>query len=221
MKKEIIKFGSLCLCCLLIILSCQKEELILNDGSEEEVLPKALSEMVMKVVIHDGSYDDVVDGGNCFSIDIPYAIELNGEEKIISSRNDYASIQTSDQISIKFPIMVTTYNHKSKVVKSESELLALASICLADDEDIECVDFVYPFTFNVFDEARNRFKTVEVFHDRQIYEFMTSLDEKTIVAINYPIDLALYDGRNEEAGHNEALMATIIKVINVCDENDN
>ncbi|GAA4112831.1 hypothetical protein GCM10022393_11450 [Aquimarina addita] len=205
-----------------LLISCQEEERELIDPTIDDTITQdsTLAGLMKNVVTHDGSFDDLVDKGNCYSINFPYFILHNGNLKEITHTADYAEILDSDTIQIQFPVTVTTYEYKEEFIETSTELNALASSCLSDDEDIECIDFVYPFNLSTFNANTNLLNTIEVLHDAQVYKFMDEMDDQTVMSINYPIQLVLHNGDHTTSGHNEQLVATILDFIESCNEND-
>lgn len=209
--------------CIFLMVSCQKEEIEIIDPSLDNTIPKdsQLAKMMKNIVTHDGSYDDIVDQGNCFSINFPYTIILNAiEEIVIDQIEDYDLLHQSDIIQIEFPITITGHDHVKKVVENNLQLRLLTETCKLDDDDIECVDFVYPFVFATFNSQTNIFSTVEVLHDSQVFGFMENLDANTEVALKYPIRLKLTNGAFLETTHNTELLSEIESFESSCDEND-
>ncbi len=208
--------------CGLVLISCQEEEQEIIDPTIDNTIPQnsRLAGLMRNIVTHDGSYDDVVDGGNCFSINLPYTIILNTQPTIIDSIEDYNQFSSSDDIEIQFPIKITTANHVVETIENKNDLNALANTCEIQDEDIECVDFVYPFVFATFDSGSNILGTTEVFHDAEVFGFMGSLNDNTVVSINYPIQLLLSNGEFLEVAHNTDLLSGIEAFEQSCEEND-
>ncbi|WP_378177687.1 hypothetical protein [Aquimarina sp. SS2-1] len=208
---------------LLLFASCQQEEREVIDPTLDNTIPKnsELAVLMKNIVTHDGSYDDIVDKGHCYSINLPYVILRNGIDPIIISQiEDYDQLQQSDNIQIQFPVIVTRDDHTEEFIANDEELQSLASSCQIQDDDIECIDFVYPITFSTFNSNNNNIGTVEVLHDAQVFSFMENLNENTVVAIKYPINLRLSDGEFVSAGHNEELVSRILAFETSCDEND-
>jgi hypothetical protein len=224
MKKLGYWFIGLFVSCAFFMISCQEEERELIDSTlDNNAIPKdsQLAKLMRNIVIHDGSYDDLVDGGNCYSINLPYFIIRNiTEEIIIDEIEDYNRLNQSDDIKIKFPITVTRDNHLEEIIENDIELQLLANSCETQDDDIECVDFVYPFRFATFNSDNNIISTIEVIHDAQVFGFMENLDESTVVAINYPIRLLLSTGEYLDATHNDELLSRILAFETSCEEND-
>jgi len=208
---------------IFLMVSCQKEEREVIDPSLDNTIPKdsQLAKLMKNIVTHDGSYDDIVDQGNCYSINLPYTIILNSIEEIeISQIEDYDFLHQSANIQIQFPITITGHDHVEKIVANDEQLQLLSDTCKLDDDDIECVDFVYPFVFTTFNTETNALNTIEVLHDAQVFGFMENLDDNTVVSLKYPIRLKLTNGELLETAHNTELLSEIQSFETSCDEND-
>ncbi len=205
-----------------MLISCQEEEREFIDPNEDNTIPRnsQLASLMKNVVTHDGSFDDVVDKGNCFSINLPYTIVLNDKEFEIKQILDYQEITDTDQIEIKFPITITTSNHIEEKVQSDDELKTFIDSCTTNDDDIECIDFVYPILLSTFNSNSNQLNTIEVVHDSQLFTLMNATDAEVSMSIQYPIDLRLHDGSDTDVNHNTDLMNKILEVASSCDEND-
>ncbi len=219
---KIKKVVILLLCSVLVGISCQKEEREFIDESQDNTIPQnsRLAGLMKNIVTHDGSYDDVIDGGNCYSVNLPYTISFNGNEKKIVSIQDYNTIHSSDIIQIEFPITITMHDYVEKKIENKSQLESLAALCSTQDDDIECIDFGYPFKFTTFNSSTNSFKTIEAIHDAQVFGFMSDLDENVSVSIKYPITMILHNGEHTSTAHNTELLSTISDYAVSCDEND-
>jgi len=206
---------------LFFLLGCQQEERVIVTPPEDAIEKNSELAITMKrVVTHDGSYDDIVDKGNCYSIDLPYDIVRNGELYTIESAADYNTILPDDDIQISFPITVTTHQHQQVLVTSNSALDILSSTCTVNDDDIECIDFSYPIKIAVFNNETNEMSVEVIEHDSRFYNFMENLEEHTLISITYPIELLRYDSNILDATHNEELLQEITQVIDACDEMD-
>ncbi len=206
-----------------VFLACQEEERELINPDMDTTIPRnsQLADLMTKVSIHDGSYDDVVDNGHCFSINLPYSIILDGEEYVIDELSDYDILNDNSSIEIIFPLKITFSNHIERILDDIIALQDLAKTCSPQDDDIECIDFVYPITFSTFDSTRNRLETLDIGHDSAMFEFMSKAETNISISINYPINLLLYNGQTIAAQHNIALEDSIKNAVFICDENDN
>ncbi len=207
---------------VILLISCQEEEREFINPDIDITIPRnsQLAGLMKNVVTHDGSFDDIVDQGHCFSVKLPYRILLNGDELVITSNLDYQNISTTDSIEIQFPIRIIQSNHQENLVENLAELENFRNNCKSNDEDIECIDFVYPILLSTFDSTSNQLKTTEIGHDSQMFSFMLDVNQTTSISINYPIKLLLHDGAEIEAQHNTDLLNEILDAASVCDEND-
>jgi len=206
-----------------LVISCQKEERERINPELDNTIPKdsPLAKLMRNVVTHDGSFDDLVDEGNCYSINLPYTIILNSTEEIVIDQIvDYNRLSQSDNIQIQFPITITRHDYVEEIIESKIDLQVLSNQCQQIDDDIECLDFVYPFVFKTFNSSTNVFDTVEVLHDAQVFGFMDNLDKNTAVALDYPIQLLLHNGELLETTHNDELQSEIESFEASCEEND-
>jgi len=201
----------------ILLISCQKEEKELVDLSEDAIdRESVLAKTMEKVVISDGSFDNVVDKSDCYSINIPYRILHNGQERMIMKQEDYSSIHSTDDVQILFPIKITFHDYAERQVSSKTELESFSLTCNTVVDDIECIDFVYPIKISLFNTVTNKFSTTEVGHDKQLFQLMTNLDQNNKIAIRYPIALRQFNGINVGAGHNKELLERILKVATSC-----
>ncbi len=219
MKTRILIF---CLAAIMSLMGCQDEEREIIDPTIDDTIPRdsQLANLIKNVVTHDGSFDNIVDKGHCFSIKLPYMVLRNQEEFLIDDLNDYQLLTDTDNIQIQFPVVVTLFNYQEVDIENQTQLDALSNACVANDPDIECIDFTYPIRISTFDSRTNRLETLDLFHDSEMFEFMDQADETVSMSINYPIDLLLHNGQSSQAQHNTALLNAILEVATACDEND-
>ena len=205
-----------------VCISCQKEEreVVGSETDSNTPLELELVEVIKKVVLHDGSFDDIVDTSNCFSINIPYSIFVNNEKIAITSADQYAQLTESDEIEIQYPITITSSDHSQTTLNDQRELEDLKITCSMIDDDIECIDFVYPFEISTFSSTTNQFSTLEIIHDTMLFGVISDNTTETSISINYPINLRLHNGQFHSAAHNTDLHNAILNQSSVCDEND-
>ena len=205
---------------IFLLNACQQEESLTIDASEGIATDAPLSKLLQNVATHDGSFDDIVDHSNCFSINLPYSILKNNTLLLIDDIDDYFQIESNDDIEIIYPITVTTEAHKEIYIEDQITFNNLSNRCIEDDEDIECIDFLYPIKISLFNTQRNSIQTMDMNHDRQFYNFIEALDPGTLLRINYPISLQLFTSERIDANHDLELTDQILGAIAICDEND-
>ncbi|WP_088341579.1 hypothetical protein [Robiginitalea sediminis] len=213
--------------------SCQEEFEEVNTSSTEGASFKADSEtalLIEKTSSLDGSFDNIVDGSSCFALNFPYTVNVNGIDITIDSRQDLHLIEEIfdefdediDILEILFPITITLADHSEIVIENKQALAELARECIegGDDDDIECIDFVYPITFYTFDVNNTQTGTVTVESDMQMRRFFHELEDGDVVSIDFPVTLIKFDGTEIQVNSNAELAAALRMAKDACDEDD-
>ncbi len=216
----------------LVFASCQLEEPFApqNKLQEEASMSSVATNLMERTVSNDGSHDNIVDGSSCFDIRFPYTVSVNGVEIIINSEDDLELIEAvfdaveydDDILDIIFPITITLADYTEVKINSLEELREIASKCIegGDDDDIECIDVVYPVTFFTFDPNFQQTGTVEVNNDREMRRFFAGLSATDIISIQFPVMFEMYDGTKVTVNNNDELVDAIERAIEACDEDD-
>ena len=212
--------------------SCQDEFEVISTGEEPQAIManSSTAVLVQKTATRDGSFDNIVDGASCIDIKFPYTVEVNGLELTINSREDLYLIEEifdeidddDDFLEILFPITITSGDFTEITINGIDDLRELAAECKegGEDDDIECVDFVYPMTLFTFDINLEQTGSVIVESDKDLRIFFGGLDDNDLVSFDFPITLELYDETKVEVNNNEELARVIENAKDACDEDD-
>lgn len=212
--------------------SCQDEFEVINTGTEPQAITanSSTAQLIQHTSSNDGSFDNIVDGTSCFDIKFPYIVEVNGLELTIDSREDLHQIEEIfdaidddlDFLEILFPITITAGDFSEITINGLQDLRELAAECKegGDDDDIECIDFVYPMTMYTFNVNLEQTSNVVVKSDRDLRIFFKDLDENKLISFDFPISLKLYDGTTVTVANNEELAREIENAKDNCDEDD-
>jgi hypothetical protein len=220
---------------LLMVMSCQEEVVEITEPTEGEALvaTSELTSLMKSTSTKDGSEDNIIDNANCLSVNFPVSVIANGVEIIINSKEDYTLIETAfnesddddDSLEIVYPITVTLSDFSEIKVNNRQELLVLVQQCTGenqDDDDIECIDFQYPFSFSVYNTSFQVIDVVTIESDRQLFSFIYRVRQREVVAsINFPITMVLSDGSTVVVNNNQELQQTIKAAKDTCNEDDN
>lgn len=220
----------------LSVFSCQNEETEINSPDNQEVIAgdSALASFMSSVTANYGAYDDILDDASCFSIELPVTIVVSDINITIETLEDLEELEDlfedfddeDDILDFIFPITIIFNDHSEIVIENESQLEEWIASCEVDEEDddvIECVDFVYPISFSVFNSDFNIVDTVVIESDQALYAFLEGLeddDNALIVSLNYPITLQYANGDTIEVNSNEELADAIEAAEDDCDEDD-
>ena len=212
--------------------ACQSEFEEINGGDEQETIKASSSTaaLIEETCSQDGSFDNIVDGASCIAVQFPYTVEVNGIEITIDSREDLHAIEeifdefdTDDDIlDILFPITITLADFTEIVIENKDQLRELAADCLegGDDDDIECIDFVYPITLYTFDINDQQSGEIKVESDEQLRKFFNELEDNDLISIDFPLTLKKYDGTEIVVNSNAELAMALSNAKNECDEDD-
>ena len=212
--------------------ACQSEFEEINGGDEQETIKASSSTaaLIEETCSQDGSFDNIVDGASCIAVQFPYTVEVNGIEITIDSREDLHAIEeifdefdTDDDIlDILFPITITLADFTEIVIENKDQLRELAADCLegGDDDDIECIDFVYPITLYTFDINDQQSGEIKVESDEQLRKFFNELEDNDLISIDFPLTLKKYDGTEIVVNSNAELAMALSNAKDECDEDD-
>ena len=233
MKTLFNKFGIILIFSILLFSSCRTEETELIEPSTEEALiaNSSIANLIERVSILDGSIDNIIDRSNCFIVQLPVNVIVNGIEVTINTIDDYDVIEAifdefsddTDILEIIFPITIILDDFTEVVINNLDELISFAATCSGEneiDDDIECIDFHYPIIASAFDPATGLIETITILNDEQFFELIGNLDEDIIITINFPISVTLWDGSVLVINNLIELQSVIESAINECDEDD-
>lgn len=234
MKKYVnLATYTLFLLAIMAFTSCQSEFEEVNTADtqgESFAANSSTALLIEKTARLDGSFDNIVDGSSCIALNFPYSVNVNGIDLVIDSREDLHLIEEifdefeedEDILEIIFPITITTKDLDELVIEGPDALEELVRDCVegGDDDDIECIDFVYPITFYTFDVSNTQTGQVTVESDEQLQRFLKERGGDDIISIQYPITLVKYDGTEIRVSSNEELAVALDTARDICDEDD-
>lgn len=217
---------------LVFLQSCQEEELDVIDNTDtENITSNSLTaNLMIKTSSNDGSFDNILDNASCISIVFPVTVKANGITITIENKEGLNTVEQifdaldtdTDMLEISFPITVEMADYETIVIENKEALVELAKQCVEEgkDEDIECIDFVYPITFDKLDLRGVKTSQLIVESDKQMRRMFKSLNNNELVSIHYPIQLRTAEGEIVDVQDNQQLIAAIQQFKELCDEDD-
>ncbi|MBJ2174173.1 hypothetical protein JBL43_07985 [Aureibaculum sp. A20] len=231
--KQTIKTTKLLLLGLLILISCRNEESVLIPGPNESsfTADSNLAGLMKRTTLKDGSFDNIIDKANCLSIQFPITVFANGIQVIVNSADDFETVENifddhdddADTMQIQFPITVTQEDFKEVTLNDQSQFDALASTCQGEneiDQDIECVDFVFPITVSTYNTVTEQFDKDELQNDRELFDFIEDFKSDDISNIEFPVVVIRSDDTEITTNSMQELETEITSSIDICDEDD-
>lgn len=215
----------------LLFNSCQEEfEDVGSDAQETLQTDSSTAQLMINTASNDGSFDNIVDESSCIAVQFPYTVEIAGIQITIDSLEDLEIIEEifdefdddEDVLEILFPITITLADFTEVVIESKEALRELAADCRegGDDDDIECIDFVYPITLFTFDINGQQAGSVTVNSDMELRRFFKDREEGELISIDFPITLKKYDGTEIQVSSNAELARVLDAAKDECDEDD-
>lgn len=220
------------LAAVILFASCQKEEPFREDIDPELTLSAGATvvDMMKRTTSNDGSYDNIVDGASCLGIQFPYIVTVNGLELQIETKEDFQNIedildaaeQGERTMQITYPVTVTMSDYTEIVIDSEAVLQEYVALCVEGgaDDDIECVDVVYPINLFTYNPNLQQTGNVTVNQDKQLRRFLVGLDDADFISIEFPLNLEMFDGIEVTVNNNTELADTMNRAAEICDEDD-
>ncbi|WP_298422541.1 LamG domain-containing protein [uncultured Kordia sp.] len=218
---------AICLC----ITSCQEERLetITPNAEETLVANTMLPQLMERISLLDGSADNFIDSANCFLVDLPVTVSINGITIVVNSVNDYSEIiatlnqSDNNDVTITYPITIVLSDYSEIVIENQEQLQTQINNCTGPNQpdiDIECIDFQYPFSIAIFDTNFEVIETQSITDDETLFYFLESLSNGIVASINYPISLVNAAGTVISVNSNQELETAIAAAENTCDEDD-
>ncbi|XLS28446.1 hypothetical protein ACJD0Z_14710 [Flavobacteriaceae bacterium M23B6Z8] len=219
---------------VLMLTACQNEVDVVSPepgapGERIEV-GSSTAQAIVQVGRLDGSLDNIIDGASCLSIVYPVTVTANSVTVEVLSVNDMAviegifdaDIEDEDILEIAYPITVINDAHQVITVANDAELETLGNNCVEGglDNDNECIDFVYPLTFFIFNTVSEITNQVQIRNDRDLFVFMNGVSVEEVISLDYPVSLISHEGADIAVNSNQQLTTAIIGAEEDCDEDD-
>jgi len=218
---------------VMMITSCRSEETEFIDTPIEEVVQmnSVVADLIQRTTMNDGSNDNILDFANCFNIKLPIDITTNSIPVTINNINDYYLIESifdedfddTDAVGIMFPITIINSDFSELTINNMSELTTRANTCNGEnisDSDIECIDFIYPFSASKFNINTELLSSETFTNDHDLYRFIAGITANDITTINFPLSVLKSNGESLQINSLTELETTIENQQNTCDEDD-
>ena len=232
MKTRFSLFTPLLIMSLFCFSGCQKEvtEIIDPPAGDAFTPVSPVADLVLRTSLKDGSDDNIIDGSSCSSLVLPITVVVNGLEITLDSKEDFYTVEhiidkfddDDDLINIFFPVTVILADHSELILKGEDDLEDLIDLCTegGNDDDIECVDFKFPFSISIYDSENQLSDVITIDDDKELYKFIHELDDSDFASFNFPITVVVSGGDEMVIKDNDELEDILKNAIDACDEDD-
>ncbi len=217
----------------ILTVSCRNElnESTYNIDSNQLIANSKISNLIHNISLNDGSLDNILDNASCFSIKLPVTIMIDDQPTImINSKDDFKSIEKTftenednpNQIIFSYPITLIFSDFSEISISNAEQLKNQVEQCSTqiEDEDIECIDFLYPFSVSFFDARKELIETITFSSDKSLFQFISNISSEDIAEIQFPINIILPDNSTNTINDLDQLENSIEAAVNDCDEED-
>jgi hypothetical protein len=227
-KINILKELLLALTVLLLLNGCQDEFTEIEELDKEVTInaSDSITGLILKTAHKDGSFDNIIDKCSEISIKFPYSITVKGERISVTSIDDMEKVKLQyfhfrNAIMLNYPVTVIFSDYSEAVLSNPGELRNLQNRYNKHDadDDIECIDFIYPIELSIYNTEFQHYDFVKAANDEDIHDVFNDIDD-LIVEINYPILMKTLDGDTLAVNNNQELENEINRAMDNCDEDD-
>ncbi len=231
MKAYINHFLLITILGLFFLGGCQEEVIEIIDPQNDSTIgaDSPVAVLVEKTSMKDGSSDNIIDNSSCSSVVLPVTVIANGAQLVINSEDDFRLIERifdesntdKDSLEFIFPITVILADHTEITISKHDELEDLVEDCIegGGDDDIECLDFIYPINISIYDGTNQVLEVIIIHNDEELFALFESLKDESFVSFDFPLTL-LVDSTEVLVNDNDELEDLIEEVADDCDEDD-
>jgi hypothetical protein len=174
-----------------------------------------------RTAMHDGSFDDFLDGNACSSILLPVVATVNGTQVSIVSQSDYQQVinilgqfnNDNDQVILQFPFTVRLSNYTEVLVTSQGNYNAIIQACEAakaqGEDAISCLEIDFPITILTYNVNFEQTGSLVIQSEQQLFTYMDNLGNDELFSISYPISIMFSNGTNATVNSDIDLQSSI------------
>ena len=211
---------------------CQQEVTEIIEPPADKVFTSQsdVAVMMKRTSLNDGSSDNIIDKASCVQLILPVTITVNSTQLTIVSPDDFATVEhildeysdDDDEIDFHFPITAILADFSEVVFSNEDQWENFVDQCVenAPDDDIECVDFLFPLTISVYNSNNQVSDVITIDDDEQLFHFLDALEENEYASFTFPIKVVLSDNTELTLNSNSELDDVLKNADGSCDEDD-
>jgi len=215
---------------IVTLIACQKEYTTIKEPDTNTTIKANdnIADLIAKIALKDGSYDNIIDKCSETNIKYPYTIKIDDEHIKVNSSEDVKNIKLNhfanrDQIEINYPITISRSDYTETTITNAEELQKIQEQYNTNltDDDIECIDFIYPIEINTYNKKYHKTKRVIAKSDYDMHKIFKNIKD-LVIEMDYPITVETQDKKRINIKSNTKLENKIEEEIDTNkDENDN
>lgn len=216
---------------VLLTVGCQQETEMISPVPPDQAITidAPVAQLLQRLVMLDGSGDNIVDRSSCSSLVYPVSVTVNGQPLLIQSSEDLDEIERvfdasgsdEDSVVIQFPVTLLLADYSTQIINNLAEWESLLSSCTegGSDDDLECLDLEYPVSMALYDTANQKSSVVTFTSDRDVFLFLDQVSSQVLMSFRFPVVLTDSSGLEYTVTDFEQL-EDILLDNDDCDEDD-
>ena len=206
----------------LLVLSCETEESAVstspqNNLSENSVLVSRLRQVSQSPT----AVDDFIDGSNCFAIQFPYSVEVDGQTVVLDSDADYDQVRelangsaTGGDVTINFPVNIVYADHSEATFATQAAFDSAKTACTGSTE-LSCMGIAFPLGIFTYDSNNQLAGSFDISTNQALFELLADIESYDALAFDFPITFNTPDG-SVTIENNQQLEAAIDSYADDC-----
>jgi hypothetical protein len=216
---------------ILLVAGCQQESDLVSPIPPDKAITidSPVAQLLQRLVMLDGSTDNILDKKSCSSLVYPVTVTVNGQSRVITSDDDLDEIEhifdlsgsDEDSVIIQFPVTLVMPDYSSRIIQNQAEWEALAPECTegGDDDDLECLDLIYPISIATYDTVNQKSSVLTLSTDKEVFQFLEQASMNVLIALQFPVTLTDSSGTVHSVADYEQLEDLLLSNDD-CDEDD-
>ena len=212
------------LLCAVLFARCQGEKMEVSFPEPDKIISPGspTAALIERTVMHDGSFDNILDHASCISLKLPVTIRIKSETIQLDIKEDIQALTNhpeKEKIRLVFPVTVVLADYSEKNIKDKKKLDELIKDCIADN-DVECTDFQFPLLVYSYNRDKQLQATHTINDDKTLYSLIKNIKADDIMSFKFPFRMKPKDSDDVEINDNLQLDDHITSFDNGCDEGD-
>jgi hypothetical protein len=212
------------LLCVVLFARCQDEKMQESFPEPDKIIASGstTATLIERIVLHDGSFDNILDHASCVSLKLPVTIAIKNQTFHLDIKEDIqalASHPDKDKIRLIFPVQAILADYSEVTIKDKDNLKSIIKNC-GVDKDVECTDFEFPLLIYSYNLDRQLQATRTIENDRALLALMKAFKADDIMSFKFPFRMKSKGGNFIEIGNNIQLDDHILSFDEGCDEAD-
>lgn len=185
----------------LLALSCETEESAVNTSPQNNLSESiALTAKLRQVAQNQTAVDDFIDGSNCFAIQFPYSVVVDGQTVVLDFEADYETVRslangstTGGDVTINFPVTVVYADYSETTFATQAAFDSAKANCTGSTE-LSCMGITFPLGVFTYDSNNQLAESFDIGSNEALFELLTDIESYDALAFEFPITFNSPDG---------------------------